>query len=200
MRTSSREAMRSVSIAILIAVLPLSSCGLFAKVLGVPTDCEQYVQELDFATSDRIVRGSWEGTVADLPTTGDTSALTLDLTASPLTSSRYEIEGTFALEGEAPASFDGTVSGGCAERYLGVAVAVNEAPTDPALSSQSIPPSASLDAEVRDAAGTTLWRVTARGPTFAGGLLQDDALVLEIESVADDDVRGLATVQRVQAP
>lgn len=200
MRKRRRDGTRAAPIVILIAGLPLSSCGLFAKVLGVSTDCERYAQELDFATSDRILRGAWEGTVSDLAAPADTRTLRLDLTASTLTSSRYEIQGTFALEGESPASIHGTVSGGCAERYLGVAAMAEDPSADPDLSTQSIPPSASLAAETRDAAGTTQWRVTASGPPVAGGLVQEDSLVLEIESVADDTVDGPATLERVGAP
>lgn len=185
---------------LLVAALPLTSCGLFAKVLGVPTDCERYIDDVPFATSDRILRGAWHGTVEGLPVAGETRTVELDLTASRVDEDRYEISGAFGLEGEAPARIDGTVSGGCAERYLAVSTssALSSARSD--LSPESLPPSATLAAEVRDAADTTLWRVSAHGPGYAGNLLQEGALVLDIASVTDRDVRGQATIVRVEEP
>ena len=191
---------------ILILILPLTSCGWFVKSLGINTDCERYAEELDFATSDRILRGAWRGSVADVPAPGDVLTLHLDLTATHLEPSRYEIEGSFALEGEQPAMITGTVAGGCTERYS-VHTATTGAPsTDPSpvggmppnanpLTVDSIPPPASLDAEVRDAAGTIRWRVTAQWLLFG-----EDSFALTVESVADTDVRGDAILERVEAP
>lgn len=110
---------------VLLAVLPLTSCGLFAKTLGVGTDCERYAQELDFATSEGILRGAWHGTVDGLSATGAERTLHLDVAASRPDTSTYEIEGSF---------------------------------------------------------------------------LHEDALVLDIVGVADDDVRGGAILARVEAP
>ncbi len=200
MRTSLKGAMPRLTIAMLLAVLPLSSCGLFVKMLGVPTDCERLAAELDFAISDRIVRGGWHGSVADFPVSGDARSLTLDLVASRVDASHYEIEGTFELEGEAPAEIHGTVSGGCDERYLVVAASVEGPSTEPGLSPESLPPPARLDAEVRDATGTTLWHVTASSGMLPQGDHENDTLLLEIESAADDTVAGQATLERTQAP
>lgn len=102
MRPRRKGPMPGVPLEIPIAVLPLSSCGRFAKILGVPTDRERYVDDLDFATSDRLLRGAWHGTVTDLSTADPTRTLELDLTASRIESSRYDIEGWFEFEGEAP--------------------------------------------------------------------------------------------------
>lgn len=200
MRTSLKGPTPRLTIAVLLAVLPLSSCGLFVKMLGVPTDCERLAAELDFAISERIVRGGWHGSVADFPDSGDARSLTLDLDASRVDASRYEIEGTFELEGEAPARLDGTVSGGCDERYLGVAASVDGPSTESDLSPESLPPPARLDAEVRDATGTTLWHVMASGGMLPQGDEENGTVLLEIESAADDGVTGQATLERTSAP
>ena len=147
-----------------IMTLLLTSCGLFPKLLGVPTDCEQYTQVLDFESSDRILRGTWTGTIQDVPTEGSERELALDLTASYVDRDSYALSGTFAIEGEDPATFEGTVSGGCAERYergsatAGTAVDTQDGPTHD-VTAQSYPPGIFLDAEVRDGADDLLWTV-----------------------------------------
>lgn len=200
MRIPRTRPLSSLTLTILIATLPLTSCGLFAKVLGVPSDCERFTQDLDFATSEKIVRGTWRGTVTGLSTTQDTQTLELDLTASRVDASEYAFAGTFELEGEPPASIDGTVSGGCTERYRVITTADVDPAADPDLSTESLPPPASLEAEVRDAGGALLWRVAASGPSYGVALVDEGALAVGIASASDDDVQGEATLARVERP
>lgn len=185
---------------ILILTLFLTSCGLFANVLGVPTDCERYTQDLDFVTSDKILRGMWSGRATGLSTPGDAPTLVLDLVASPVDASHYDVEGTFELEGEPPAEIHGTVSGGCAERYRGAATGGVAQSADGDLAPGSLPPSASLEAEVRDPGGTLLWRVRASGRPYAEPLVHEGILVVEIASATGGDAQGEATLERVVEP
>ena len=160
--------------------LVLTSCGLFVKMLGIPTDCAQYREEVDFDTSDRIVRGAWTGTVEDYPTEGSESDLTLDLTASYVDRQEYAVSGTFSLEGEPPATVDGTVRGGCAERYVSSGVSAQHQSGTSDLSPQSLPPGIFLDTEVRGSGGELLW--TASYSESSAFVSRGDTLLLRLDS------------------
>jgi hypothetical protein len=167
---------------VLLAVastLLLSSCGLFVKFLGIPTDCEVYTEVLDFDTSDLILRGTWTGVVPDFPTNGSQRELTLHLTASYVDRQEYAVAGTFELEGETPAAIIGSVSGGCRERYDSSGTGPQEQIESPGLAPQSIPPGVSFRLEVRGG-GALLWIARDRPARFSGS--PADTMYLDLMS------------------
>ena len=147
--------MRLASLPLLALAFLLSSCQLLVLRAIIPDDCN--TNRVTVPESPHVLKGTWEGSVANYPQTGDSAPLRLDLIAHYLGEQTYGVLGAFTLGGAESRRLEGTVSGGCFQTYV-QSSAVTHHPND-TLEVASAPPPPRLEAQVFDKNGALLWRL-----------------------------------------